>query len=188
MFTFNEPKRKYTYKATLFNEEADRPKNYSPVKYQFEVNADSETRRVKVTVRDNKVIAQLYKKGAEKPYINAVAKCHPIDTFDLEEGIKIAVKRLKEKEEAYNKTKTEVNKHYMIDKRTNERYETGAVVFKGYKVGAKVVIIYNNSAFVDFIKDSGRTLIFNIPLNKITAIRPYEEKRKTFPTSIVDFK
>ena len=100
MFTFNEPKRKYTYKATLFNEEADRPKNYSPVKYQFEVNADSETRRVKVTVKDNKVIAQLYKKGAEKPYINAVAKCHPIDTFDLEEGIKIAVKRLKEKEEA----------------------------------------------------------------------------------------
>lgn len=187
MFKLNEPKRKYMYKAILSNEETDRPKNYAPANYQVEVNRDNET-RIKVTIRDNKVIAQLYKRGAEKPYINAVAKCHPIDTFDVEEGIKTAVKRLKEKEEAYNKTKTENNKHYMIDKRTNERYETGAVVFKGYKVGAKIVFRYNDFTFVDFIKDDKRTLIFNIPLNKITAIRPYEERRKTFPTAIVDFK
>lgn len=174
MFTFNESVK-------------PKAKNYTYTNYYFEFNRDKET-KIRVTARDNKVIAQLYKRGMEKPYINAVAKCHPSDTFNLEEGIRIAMSRLREQEKAYNEARAKVNKHYMIDKRTNERYETGAVVFKGYKVGAKVVITYNNSAFVDFIKDSGRTLIFNIPLNKITTIRPYEEKRKTFPTSIVDFK
>lgn len=172
----------------IFNESVKpKAKNYTYTNFYFEFNRDKET-KIRVTARDNKVIAQLYKRGMEKPYINAVAKCHPYDTFNLKEGIRIAAFRLRKQEKAYNEAKAKANKHYMIDKRTNERYETGVTVFKGYKVGAKVVITYNNSVFVDFIKDSGRTLVFNIPLNKITAIRPYGGGEKTFPTSIIDFK
>lgn len=143
MFTFNESIK-------------PKAKNYTYTNYYVEFNRDKET-KIRVTARDNKVIAQLYKRGMKKPYINAVAKCHPSDTFNLEEGIRIAMSRLREQEKAYNEARAKVNKHYMIDKRTNERYETGAVVFKGYKVGAKVEILVHNREYVIIteIKENG---------------------------------
>lgn len=172
MFTFNESVK-------------PKAKNYTYTNYYFEFNRDKET-KIRVTARDNKVIAQLYKRGTEKPYINAVAKCHPSDTFNLEEGIRIAMSRLREQEKAYNKAKAKANKHYMIDKRTNERYETGATVFLIYKVGQRVLINYHGAYFTDYIKDSGRTLIFNIPLSKIAKIYLSREKNY-FDDAIVEF-
>ena len=53
-------------------------KNYSPIKFEVVVS-ENEKDFIKIFVRDNKVIAQAFKKGAEKPYVNAVAKCHPED-------------------------------------------------------------------------------------------------------------
>ena len=141
-------------------------KHISPMEFEIIVS-ENENDVIKVFVRGNKVIAQAFKKGAEKPYANAIAKCHPEDEFNYEAGVKLVCERLNEKIQKH----AEKNKHYVIDLRTNERFETGIDLGNGYKTGDKVVVRYHGVNYSEILKDNSRTMFYNIPLNKATIVR-----------------
>ena len=141
-------------------------KNISPMEFEIIVS-ENKNDVIKVFVRGNKVIAQAFKRGAEKPYANAVARCHPEDEFDYEAGVKIVCERLSEKIQK----QSEKNKHYIIDLRTNERFETGIDLGNGYKTGDKVVVRYHGVSYSEILKNDSRTMFYNIPLNKAAIVR-----------------
>lgn len=153
-------------------------KNYSPMKFEVVVS-ENEKDFIKIFVRDNKVIAQAFKKGAEKPYANAVARCHPEDEFDYEKGIVLVCERLNEK---LQKAK-EKEKQYLIDVRTNERFETGIDLGNGYKTGDKVIVRYRGVNYYEILKSPHRTLFYNLPLAKATIVK----KTTALPNWLLNF-
>lgn len=157
------------------------PKNQMDIDYKVAIRRPSDNAIVKLMIKGNKTIIQLYKEGAEKPYVNAVAKCHPDDEFNVKGGITLAVKRMRDKEKAYLAKQEKKNKHWIVDKRTNERYQTGEVVWCSFKSGQFVTLEYNGQIFHDFIKDGKRTLVYNIPLGRTTLIKYCAYEAEEFP-------